>query len=397
MNRTWKFEGADEARDIIEQHPQSRREFVTRAGKFAAASVTAGAILDGLAPAPLPAQAPSPKPPNLKIKRVAVIGAGHYHATAPPGYLKILQNLQVDIVGVHDPDEAIAKNRAGLVGSTPYTDYRLMIEKTKPEFVLNLSRHVDMPSPIRFLIESGVPFMAEKPWGVDAKTVNGLADLAEKKKAWATFPAPMRYSQWAITAKQMVSQGQLGTISHMIVRFNQPGIQRYIDAGNSWMLDKKTAGGGALVNLGIHGFDLCSWITGEHPAILSAATSHSQFKVSIEDYAFVLMRTPSGIIFMNESGYTYPAMRGSDSERIVSAQKALVRLTNIAGSGEAAEIVGPDKTDTVKAPADYVSGWPGAVQDALERVGRGDPPAATAQECARAVELTFESYSKAGE
>jgi predicted dehydrogenase len=179
------------------------------------------------------------------------------------------------------------------------------------------------------------------------------------------------------------------------VRFNQPGIQRYIDAGNQWMLDKKTAGGGALVNLGIHGFDLCSWITGEHPQILSAATSHSQFNVSIEDYAFVLMRTPSGMIFMNESGYTYPSMRGSDSERIVSAKKALVRLVN--NGGEAAEVVGPDKTDTVKAPADYVSGWPGAVADALDRVARGLPPAATARECAQAVQLTFDAYRKAGE
>jgi hypothetical protein len=31
------------------------------------------------------------------------------------------------------------------------------------------------------------------------------------------------------TARKMVKSGELGTISHMLVRFNQPGIQRYID------------------------------------------------------------------------------------------------------------------------------------------------------------------------
>lgn len=383
--------------DALELHRPSRRQFVAQAAGFAGVSLSSIACLENLSSTAAFAQSQpvSSVPANGPIKRVAVIGAGHYHATAPPGYLKILQDLHLDIVGVHDPDPAIAKNRAELVGSTPFTDYKVMVEKTKPQFVLSLSRHVDMPGPIRFLIESGVPFMAEKPWGVDAKTVNGLAELAEKRKAWATFPAPMRYSQWAITCKQMVTNGELGAISHMLVRFNQPGIQRYIDAGNQWMLEKKTAGGGALVNLGIHGFDLCSFITGENPHIISAATSHSQFHVDVEDYAFVMMRTPSGIIFMNEAGYTYPTMRGSDSERTVSAKKAIVRAANLAG--DSAQITGVERNETVKAPAGYVGGWPGAVADAIDKLGRGEPPAATAQECARAVELTFAAYHSAGE
>ena len=174
------------------------------------------------------------------------------------------------------PDPTVAADLAKRCNnSTPYTDYKLMCEKTNPEFVLTLSRHVAMPEPIRYLINAGIPFMAEKPWGTDAKTVNDLAELAHKKKSWATFPASMRYSTWAVNSKRMAQNGELGTISHFVVRFNQPGIQRYIDQGNAWMLSKKEAGGGALLNLGIHGFDLCRWITGEEPKVISAITSHS--------------------------------------------------------------------------------------------------------------------------
>ena len=146
---------------------------------------------------------PVPKPPVARRpQRVAVIGAGHYHATLAPFYLRILQNEKVDIVGVHDPDRGVAEDRAKRCGSTAYTDYRAMIDKTKPDFVLSLNRHVDMPAPFRFLVDSGIPFLAEKPWGIDDKTVNELADYAEKKNAWATAPMSFRYSWWAETARK---------------------------------------------------------------------------------------------------------------------------------------------------------------------------------------------------
>lgn len=40
-----------------------------------------------------------------------------------------------------------------------------MLEKTKPEFVVALGHHAAMPAAFRFLVESGTPFLMEKPWG----------------------------------------------------------------------------------------------------------------------------------------------------------------------------------------------------------------------------------------
>ena len=106
-----------------------------------------------------------------------------------------------------------------------------------------LGRHVAMPAEFRFLVDTGIPFLMEKPWGIDDKTVNELADLAESKHAWAAVPMPFRYSMFAETAVEMRQRGQLGTISHMLFRFNQPGVQRYLDLGSPWMLSKADAGG----------------------------------------------------------------------------------------------------------------------------------------------------------
>ena len=369
----------------------TRRGFLGRAAKIGT-GLTAAAIADRVAAAS--AAQGTRQSAGHRPQRVAVIGVDHYHATSTPNYLRILQAEHVDILGVHAPDAAIAAKWAGQYNSTPYTDYRVMIDKTKPEFVVALGRHVAMPTEFRFLVDTGIPFLMEKPWGIDDKTVNELADLADAKKAWAAVPMPFRYSLFAETAVEMRQRGELGAISHMLFRFNQPGVQRYLDLGSPWMLSKADAGGGALINLGIHGFDLFRYITAEEPTVVSAVTSHSIHKREIEDYAHVTLRSSGGTVFLNEASYTYPGT-GGDQERKLSAEKMFLRATTTGGEG--VQIVGAGRDEIRRAPENYLSGWPRVVNECLNRIGRGEPPPATARDCARAVSLIFDAYRMAGE
>jgi len=369
----------------------TRRGFLGHAAKLGA-GFTAAAIADRSAAESLAQGARTAA--GHRPQRVAVIGVDHYHATSTPNYLRILQGEHVDILGVHAPDAAIAAKWAGQYNSTPYTDYRVMIDKTKPEFVVALGRHVAMPAEFRFLVDTGIPFLMEKPWGIDDRTVNELADLADAKKAWAAVPMPFRYSLFAETAVEMRQRGELGAISHMLFRFNQPGVQRYVDLGSPWMLSKADAGGGALINLGIHGFDLFRYITAEEPAVVSAVTSHSIHKREVEDYAHVTLRSPGGMVFLNEASYTFPGT-GGDQERKLSAEKVFLRATT--SGGEGVQIVAAGRDETRRAPEGYLSGWPKVVNECLNRIGRGEPPPATARDCARAVSLIFDAYRMAGE
>jgi len=90
-------------------------------------------------------------------KRVAAIDVGHWHSAYDAAYLRVLRDLGCDVVGVSDRDERIAKNRAERFASTPFTDYRRMIETTRPDFVVALGRHCDMPETFRFLVDAGTP------------------------------------------------------------------------------------------------------------------------------------------------------------------------------------------------------------------------------------------------
>jgi predicted dehydrogenase len=321
--------------------------------------------------------------------RVAVVGVGHYHASYAPFYLRLLQKHGAQLVGVSDPEPGVAQLRGAPFGAPPFDDYRRMLAKTNPDFVLALGRHADMPAEFRFLVEAGVPFLMEKPWGIDAETVRQLATLAQERGAWVAAPWSMRYSAWAEAARDAVRTHSYGAVSHIRFRMVRPGVQRYVDQGCEWMLRRAAAGGGVLLNLGVHGFDLCRWLTGEEPEIAGAAFSNAIHGLDVEDYASVTLRTRSGIVFHNEVGYTYPRADGADDERTLAAAHALLREADGAleiRTGEDVRLV----------PDNEPAGWEGVIADCLRRVQLGEPPPNQPEDAARAVELTFEAYRMAG-
>src|ERR1044072_1084533 len=96
--------------------------------------------------------------------RIAAIGVGHWHSLFDAAYLKSLPGMpDVSLVGVQDPDAALAESRAAQLGAPPtFTDYREMLAKTRPDFVIALGRHSDMAGVAHCLLDEGCPFLIEK-------------------------------------------------------------------------------------------------------------------------------------------------------------------------------------------------------------------------------------------
>ncbi|MBV8093721.1 MAG: Gfo/Idh/MocA family oxidoreductase [Acetobacteraceae bacterium] len=326
-------------------------------------------------------------------KRVVVTEVSHWHSVYDAAYLRILRDLGCDIVGVSDRSARIAAERAEHFGGTPFTDYREMVEATRPEFAIALGRHCEMPEIFRYLVGAGVPFVMEKPWGTDADTVAGLVLLAAEKGAWVSVPFMQRYSFWAVTAKRMIAAGEFGRISHILFRGIRPTMRRYIEWESPWMAEKSQAGGGALLNLGPHGFDMARFVTGEEPEVVSAVVSRRVHEAEVEDYAFATMRTPSGILFHNEVGYTMPTWPANqtDGEQKIAGERFLLR--QVPGG---LQLLGSGRDEFMPQPEGWEAGYPRAIKEALEAYGRGDPPPIPASECAHAVRLVFASYHSAG-
>lgn len=327
-------------------------------------------------------------------KRFAVIDVSHWHSVHDAAYCRLLRELEREIVGVSDQDVGIVQDRAVRFGGRAFTCYRRMIETVKPDFVIALGRHTAMPEIFRYLVDTGLPFIMEKPWGVDPDTVAALVALAASRGSWVSVPFINRCSHWALTARRMIEDGAFGSISHIVFRMIRPTMQRYVEWDLPWMTDPAVAGGGALTNLGGHGFDIAWFLTGEEPKVVSAVLSHTANGAAVEDYALVTLRTPSGILFHNEVGYTMPTWPANQTDGEQKVAGAQLMLRAVPGG---LHVLAPGRDEVIATPEGQGGGYKQWLSEALEAFGRGDPPPIPADACARVARLTRAAYRMAGD
>jgi predicted dehydrogenase len=323
--------------------------------------------------------------------RIAAIEVGHWHALFDAAYLKTLARMpDVQLVGVQDPDAAMATQRSAQVGSPPvFTDYREMLSTTRPDFVLALGRPSTMAAIAHFLLDEGYPFLMEKPMGLNALEVRGVADKAAAKGAFVAVPLFQRYHPFVSHARRLLAEGAFGPVSHFYFRSNRPSSARYVSWGSPWMLDPAVAGGGCLRNLGTHGIDLFLLLTGEDAQVTGAQMSSRALAQPVEDYAALLLRTPGGVLATIEVGNTFPG-QGADGEWKLVGRGAMlvqrdghVRCVTAAGEQQLAE--------PAAEPLPVI-----AVRDTLARWQSGRAPEAGVEDCYRAMRIVDQAYDIAG-
>jgi len=324
--------------------------------------------------------------------RIAAIEVSHWHSLYDAAYLRVLSGMpDVQLVGLHDPDAAVAAKRARELGGPPvFTDYRDMLARTKPDFVVALGRHSGMAETAQYLLDHGYPFMMEKPMGLHAGEVSRIADTAALKKAFVAVAFPQRYSPFVARARGMLAEGRFGPLSHLYLRLNRPTSARYPTWDSPWMLDPEIAGGGCLRNLGSHVLDLFLLLTGEEALVTGAQLSARALGQRVEDYASVLLRSESGVLGTVEVGNTVP-YAGSDSEWKIAGRDAILAHYH----DDTMRLITVDGEATM--PAKPVKPlYPTAVRDIVDHWRRGLPPPVSVHDCLRVVRLIDQAYELAG-
>jgi predicted dehydrogenase len=322
--------------------------------------------------------------------RIGAIGVGHWHSLHDAAYLRLLAEMaDVELVGLQDSNASVAAERAAALGGPPvFTDYRAMLDRTRPDFVLALGEHDRMAETAHFLLEHGYPFMMEKPMGVSAAEVQGIADKAARTHAFVAVPLSQRYQPFVARARHMIAAGRFGPLSHCYFRLNRPTSARYPAWHSEWMLDPARAGGGCLRNLGAHLLDLFLLLTGEDARVVSAQLSASVHRQAVEDYASMQLRSSSGVLGTIEVGNTVP-YAGSDGEWKLAGRDAIL----IAYDDGTMRVLGADGEERVAGqPAPL---YRDCVRDVLDHWRRGVPPPIGVHDLLRVVRLIDEAYAVA--
>ncbi|MBO9513150.1 MAG: Gfo/Idh/MocA family oxidoreductase [Variovorax sp.] len=338
--------------------------------------------------------------------RIAAIGTSHWHALNDPAYLRQLARMpDVQLVGLHDDDLAVAQRRSSEVGGPPaFVDHRQMLDDTRPDFIIALGRHDRMAGLALELLDRGLPFLMEKPMGLNAREVERVAIEARKRRAFVAVPMPQRFSPFWAQAQRLRAADAFGPLSHMYVRMNRFTPKRYPAWDCPWMLDPTLSGGGCLRNLGAHAFDMMAQFTEEEPEVVAAQVSHLARCERVEDFVTVMLRTPSGVLGTIEIGYAYPRLPtpdnqgpgrdklldGADGEWKVAGRDALL----MAKDGML-RIVTRDAEHNLPGDSSVSPSFQ-LLRDALDRWQRGEAPLVGVEDCLRAARLTDDAYRLAG-
>jgi predicted dehydrogenase len=323
--------------------------------------------------------------------RVAAVEVSHWHALHDAAYLRILAELpDVQLVGLHDPSAEIVARRAALLGHPPvFTDHRVMLAETRPDFVVALGQHARMARTAHDLLDHGVPFMMEKPMGLDAGEVASIAEKAAARRAFVAVPLPQRRSPFVLRAQQLLAAGRLGPLSHLYLRLNRPTSARYPLWDSPWMLDPALAGGGCLRNLGSHCLDLFLLLTGEEATVTGAQLSARALGRAVEDYASVQLRTASGVLGTVELGNTVP-YAGSDGEFKIAGRDAIL----ISYHDDMLRLLTAEGEEMAPAPPAQPL-YPAAVREILDACRGGAPPPVSVHDLLPVVRLIDQAYDLA--
>jgi predicted dehydrogenase len=319
------------------------------------------------------------------MRRVAVIGIGHWHQKL---YLEPLRKLaDVTIVGVSDREPEVAARWADELGTVSDTDYRSLCETVRPDFVFALGRHCDMAAEAEYLMRAGIPFAMEKPCGRDYAEVKRLAELQDELGAFAAIPFTWRQTDLAAGLRQQFGSGQL---SYLLFRRLLGLPSRYIESGCSWMLDPDQAGGGCTMNLGVHWIDLFQWLTGDPDTeVVSALLANSRWNLPVEDYSLLVLRSGSSYC-VTDTGYVYPGGKLDMHHSVVGADSYLI--SDADGHGSLSDFHGATRPLDIPTAPDYGR----FVTEVLDQAAAGQAPIATMRDMAAVMKVVDSAYRLAG-
>lgn len=195
--------------------------------------------------------------------RTAVIGAtgrgdyGHHLDLA------VLDQPKLEVVAVADRDaagRAAAARRLGV--ERAYEDYRAMLERERPAFVVVGPRWLDgHEAMILAAAEHGARgIFCEKPLAPDLAACDAIVDACDRSHVKLAMAFQTRVSPRYERVKAMIAEGAIGEVLELRGRGKED----------------RRGGGEDLMVLGVHLFDLCHDLLGEPSWCLARVTAEGR-------------------------------------------------------------------------------------------------------------------------
>ena len=232
---------------------------------------------------------------SVKLK----VGIAGYGVVGKRRHDCVEKNPNLELIAVCDqvfPEDVSIVN-----GIKSYKLYKQLLSEDLDILIVCLTNDIAPEVTIAGL-KAGFHVFCEKPPGKNISDITQVLEIEKKNpNLRLMYGFNHRYHNSVQDALKLVHSGEMGKVINMrgvygkakLITFNQP----------DWRTQREISGGGVLLDQGIHMVDLMRLFGGEFNEV-SSFISNGHWGYDVEDNAYALMRTDSGIVAMLNSSAT---------------------------------------------------------------------------------------------
>lgn len=221
----------------------------------------------------------------MKKVRTAVIGCGAIAGAAHIPAYKNNPDAEVkyfcDII-----EERAARAAAFYGGGQAVRDYRQVLADPAVEAVSICTPNCLHPEMTIAALRSGKHVLCEKP---AAKTYAQALEMQKAQKETGKIlhiGVVNRFHTGVNKIRELIESGMLGEVYHVYLSFRSP---RSIPGLGGDFTNREIAGGGVLIDWGVHFLDLAMYCLGDPKPLSATAESYCKLGRQMEEYTFVDM------------------------------------------------------------------------------------------------------------
>ena len=218
--------------------------------------------------------------PNVALIGCGLIGAKRAAALGPARLVACadIDRRRAEAIAVTTPGAAVM------------ADWRAAVALADVDVVIVSTVNSALAPVTLAAVAAGKHVLVEKPAALSAAELDGVTAAAAAAGVSVRVGFNHRYHPAARKARELFDMGALGEMMFVRGRYGHGGRLGY---EKEWRADPAVAGGGELIDQGVHVIDLARWFLGDFTSVDGFA--HTYFwPMPVDDNAFLLLRTGGG-------------------------------------------------------------------------------------------------------
>ncbi|MET0801242.1 MAG: Gfo/Idh/MocA family oxidoreductase [Actinomycetota bacterium] len=251
--------------------------------------------------------------------RVALFGCGwvqDFHARAVLAHGDEL----VAVANHREPSAAAFAERHGIGRMT--TDWEALARDPEVDAAIVATPNaLHAPQSIA-LLDAGKPVLVEKPMATSVSACDAMIAASRSSGAPLMVAHCWRFRSEVIAVRDRIAAGELGDV----VKTRGYGV--HVNWGPSgWFADPELAGGGALLDMGVHAIDTARFLLGDpEPGPVCATVGTRYGTYDVDDDAILLISWAQGTNSIVESGWWHRHTEGMEADTEVYGTEGYTRV-----------------------------------------------------------------------